>query len=209
MRTFDPSQIDRRELHHLLTRGVAPRPIAFVSTLAADGRGNLAPFSFFNLGGFNPPSLVFSVLADRHGREKDTLRNIRETEEFVICAVTRGMAERMAMASTDAPRGIDEFELAGFARADSVIVRPPRVAESPIALECRLHAILPHGDGPLAAHYVIGEIILMLADESMLDASGLPDPARLDLVGRMGGSHYIHARGDLLFEIPRPADRQR
>jgi flavin reductase (DIM6/NTAB) family NADH-FMN oxidoreductase RutF len=201
--------MDRRELHHLLTRAVAPRPIALVSSLSPESRGNLAPFSFFNLGGTNPPSLVFSVVNDRHGREKDTLANVRETREFVVCVVTRAMAERMTAASAAFPRGVDEFEESGFTRAPSNRVRPPRVAESPVALECRLHAIVPHGTGPLAANYVIGEVMLLQVDERVLDASGRPDPARIDFIGRMGGEYYLHARGDLLFELPRPPDPPR
>lgn len=209
MRRFDPSEMERREVYHLLTHSVSPRPIAFVSTLSADGRGNLAPFSYFNLGGINPPSLVFSVLNDRQGREKDTLVNIRETREYVICAVTRSMAERMNQASAAFPRGVDEFDQTGFGRAPSERVRPPRVAESPLAMECRLHAIVPHGEGPLAGHYVIGELLLLHAMEEILDPAGRPDPVRIDVIGRMGGDYYVHARPDALFTLPRPVDPPR
>ncbi len=209
MRQFDPRQLELRETYQLLTRVVSPRPIAFVSSLDADGGGNLSPFSYFSLGGVNPPSLVFSVLNDRHGREKDTLRNIRETGEFVISAVTREMAERMNATSAAYPRGVDEFDVAGFTRATSERVRPPRVAESPLSMECRLHTIVEHGVGPLAGHYVIGEMLLLHAVESVLDADGRPDPARIDFIGRMGADWYVHAAPPALFELPRPPDPPR
>jgi flavin reductase (DIM6/NTAB) family NADH-FMN oxidoreductase RutF len=209
MKRFDPRQLELRETYQLLTRVVSPRPIAFVSTLSADGGGNLAPFSYFNLGGINPPSLVFSVLNDRHGNEKDTLRNVRETGEFVISAVTRAMAERMNATSAAYPRGVDEFDQAGFTRVPSELVRPPRVAESPLAMECRLHAIIDHGAGPLAGHYVIGEMLLLHADESVLDTGGRPDPARIGFIGRMGADWYVHAAPPALFELSRPTDPPR
>jgi flavin reductase (DIM6/NTAB) family NADH-FMN oxidoreductase RutF len=186
MTRFDPRRLELREIYQLLTRVVSPRPIAFVSTLSGEGTGNLAPFSYFNLGGINPPSLVFSVLNDRHGSEKDTLRNIRETGEFVISAVTREMAERMNLTSAAFPRGVDEFDQAGFTRAPSELVRPPRVAESPLAMECRLHAA-----------------------ESVLGADGRPDPERIGFIGRMGADWYVHAAPPSLFELPRPPDPPR
>lgn len=204
MKRFDPRQLDLRATYQLLTRVVSPRPIAFVSTLSADGTGNLAPFSYFNLGGVNPPSLVFSVLNDRHGREKDTLRNIRETEEFVICAVTREMADRMNAASAAYPRGVDEFDEVGFRRFPSELVRPPRVAEAPLAMECRLHAVFDHGAGPLAGHYVIGEMLLLHVAESVLGDDGWPDPELIGFIGRMGADWYVHAAPPALFAMARP-----
>jgi flavin reductase (DIM6/NTAB) family NADH-FMN oxidoreductase RutF len=206
MKRFDPREVDRRETYHWLTRVVSPRPIAFVSTLSREGKGNLAPFSYFNLGGINPPSLVFSVLNDRHGNEKDTLRNIRETGEFAISVVTRAMAERMNATSAAFPRGVDEFDEAGFTRRPSELVKPPRVAESPLTMECRLHVIVDHGTGPLAAHYVIGEMLLLHADEAILGADGRPDAERIGFIGRMGADWYVHAAPPALFELARPPD---
>jgi flavin reductase (DIM6/NTAB) family NADH-FMN oxidoreductase RutF len=206
MRQFDPGSADLRENYQMLTRIVSPRPIAFVSSISRDGKGNLAPFSYFNLGGANPPSVVFSVLNDRRGAEKDTLRNIRETQEYVINVVTRAMAGQMNVTSISFPRGVDEFDQAGFTKVPSVRVTPPRVGESPVAMECRLHAIVPHGDGPLAGHYIIGQVLLVHLDEAFLDADGRPDPPRLDLIGRLGADWYVHAAGSSLFELPRPQD---
>lgn len=208
-RQFDPEVISLRDAFALMTRIVSPRPIAFVSTLSADGRGNLAPFSYFNLGGANPPSVVFSVLNDRFGKEKDTLQNIRETGEYVISVVTRSMAERMNITSYAFPRGVNEFQEAGFTPIGSHRVAPPRVGESPIALECRLHTVVTHGEGALAGHYVIGQVLLVHVDEAVLDESGRPDPARIDFIGRMGGDWYAHAAGFALFEMPRPEARPR
>ena len=209
MTRFDPATLSPREVYQLLTRVVSPRPIAFVSTLAADGRGNLAPFSYFNLGGINPPSLVFSVLNDRHGREKDTLINARETREYTISVVTHAMAERMNQASAAFPRGVDEFDAAGVTPHPAARGEPPPVAESPISMECRLHTIVPHGDGPLAGHYVIGEMLLLHVDPAILDSDGRPDPARIDFIGRMGGDYYIRSRPEALFELSRPPDPPR
>lgn len=206
MREFDLGALPLRDAFQIMTRIVSPRPIAFISTLSAEGKGNLAPFSYFNLGGASPPSVVFSVLNDRSGKEKDTLLNIRETREYVISVVTRSMAEKMNITSIAFPRGISEFEKAGFTPVPSKLVAPPRVAESPISMECRLHATVPHGDGPLAGHYVIGEVLLVQADESVLDLKGRPDPELVDFVGRMGGDWYAHAAGAALFKLPRPAD---
>jgi len=209
MKHFDPAALQRREVYHLLTRVVSPRPIAFVSSLSARGEGNLAPFSYFNLGGVNPPSLVISVLNDRHGQEKDTLLNIRETGEYVICAVTRSMAEKMNETSAAFPRGVNEFERAGFTPVPSLRVKPPRVGESPLAMECRLHTIVPHGEGPLAGHYIIGEMLLLHADEGILDRDGLPDPTQIHFIGRMGADWYVDAARTAMFELPRPADPPR
>jgi len=198
-----------RDAFHVLTRTVGPRPIAFVSSLSAKGEGNLAPFSYFNLGGAHPPSVVFSVLNDRHGREKDTLLNVRETGEYAISVVHRAMAEKMNVTSRAFPRGIDEFEQAGFTHAPCELIRPPRVAESPVSMECRLHTIVPHGEGPLAAHYIIGEVLLVHVQDAVLDEEGRIDPRKLDLIGRMGGDWYAHAAGSALFEMPRPPDPPR
>jgi flavin reductase (DIM6/NTAB) family NADH-FMN oxidoreductase RutF len=142
----DPSPGD---VHRLLLHCVAPRPIAFVSTVFADGKPNLAPFSYFMAGGANPPSVVVSPLTDRDGEPKDTLRNIQETREYTISVVTYPMQERMNHTSTEFPYGVSEWEEASFERADSAHVRPPWVAESPKAIECRLFQIVPHGNGCL------------------------------------------------------------
>ncbi len=203
MPQFELSAMERREVYQLLTRVVAPRPIAFVSSLDPEGGGNLAPFSFFSMGGLNPPSLVFCPVNTRDGFVKDTVRNIETTGEFVVNVVTRSMAEAMNQASWTYPPESDEFDEVGFTRAASDLVAPPRVAESPVAIECRLHRILRHGEGALASNYIIGEALKVHVDEAVMDA-GSPDARKLDLVGRLGADWYVHVEPESLFELPRP-----
>jgi flavin reductase (DIM6/NTAB) family NADH-FMN oxidoreductase RutF len=198
--TADPLQ-----RYRLLTSVIAPRPIAFVSTLDADGGGNLAPFSFFMMGGGNPPSLAFSPLHDRRRGAKDTLRNIEATGEFVVNVVTRAMSERVNQASFDYPPGVDEFDAAGFTREASALVRPPRVAESPAAMECKLFQVVRHGDGPQAGSYVIGEIVHVRVHDDALRADGLFDTAGQGLVARMGRDEWAELRPGEVFDLPRPS----
>jgi flavin reductase (DIM6/NTAB) family NADH-FMN oxidoreductase RutF len=204
---FELAQCASRDVYQLLTRCVAPRPIAFVSTLSPAGEPNLAPFSYFNLGGLKPPSVVFCPVNDREGRVKDTLYNIEHTREYVIHVVTREIAAPMNLTSFAYPRGVNEFLEAGFTPVPSVMVRAPRVAESPVAMECRLYQIVTHGDGPLAGNYVIGEVLLIDIRDDLLDAAGLPDPARMGLIGRMGGDFYVDTISEALFELHRPTAR--
>lgn len=199
----------RGEVYQLLNRLIVPRPIAFVASLSAEGIANLAPFSYFNAGGANPPSLCFSVLYDREGKPKDTLVNIRATREYTVNIVSRALAEGMNVASAEWPAEVDEFERAGLTKAPSLRVAPPRVEEAPATFECRLHLIVPHGDGPVSAHYVIGEVVAAHVKESVLDEAGLPDAAKLDVIGRMGGDSYVQAGRDALFEMARPVSPEK
>jgi flavin reductase (DIM6/NTAB) family NADH-FMN oxidoreductase RutF len=203
MSEYQMNELEIRDRYLLLNRLVAPRPIALVSSLDAHGRGNLAPFSFFNLGGANPPSAVFCPLNDRHGEAKDTLRNVRATEEYVISIVTREMAEKVNQASWTYARGVDEFDQAGLTRVDSRIVAPPRVKESPVAMECRLFRVVEHGEGALASAYVIGEIVHIHVDDAVL-TDGMPDPLKLDQVGRCGADWYSRVTAETMFELGRP-----
>lgn len=191
--------------YRLLTSLIAPRPIALVSTLDADGRGNLAPFSFFMMGGGNPPSLAFSPLHDRARGAKDTLRNIEATGEFVVNVVTRAMAVKVNQASFDYSPDVDEFGVAGFIREPSLVVRAPRVAESPAALECRLFQVVRHGDGAQAANYVIGEIVHVRVHDDALRADGLFDTAGQGLCARLGRSEWATLCPEVVFELPRPS----
>ena len=200
---FDLTSLPVRDRHALLTRVVGPRPIALVSSLGADGRGNLSPFSYFMLGGASPPSVAFCPVNDRHGAEKDTLRNVAATREFVVSVVTPAMAERMNQASYAYPHGRDEFDEAGFTRAPSVAVRPPGVGESPVRLECRVFAVVPHGAGAGASNYVIGEVVHATVDDALL-TDGLPDNRKLALIARLGADYYTRVGADTLFELGRP-----
>ena len=203
MAEYPMNDLDIRNRYLLLNRLVAPRPIALVSSLAGNGLGNLAPFSFFSLGGANPPSAVFCPLNDRNGKAKDSLINIRETKEYVINIVTRAMAEKVNQSSWNYARGVDEFDQAGLTRATSRIVAAPRVAESPVAMECRLFQVVEHGQGALASSYIIGEIVHVHVDDTVL-TDGMPDPVKLDQVGRCGADYYTHVGVGSLFELPRP-----
>ncbi len=196
---------DPLKLYRLLTSLVAPRPIALVSTVDAAGRGNLAPFSFFMLGGGNPPSLCFSPLHDRRRGAKDTVRNVEATGEFVVNVVTRAMAERVNQASYDYAADVDEFDASGLTRAPSQVVRPPRVSESPAALECRLFQLVRHGDGPQAANYIIGEVVHVHVADAALRADGLFDTGGQGLLARLGRDEWAALTADAIFNLPRPA----
>src|SRR5688500_11466645 len=194
-----------RERYRVLTTVIAPRPIAFVSSLDGAGRGNLAPFSCFGMGGNNPVSCIVCPITMRDGTDKDTTRNILETGEYVINIVTREMAERMNRASFTYARGDDEFDRAGFTRASSRRVRPPRVAESPAHLECRLFQTVRHGEGPGASVYLVGEVLHVGVDDAAC-TDGVPDNRKLEQLARLGGDWYLSVRPEQLFEMPRPTE---
>ena len=205
-----PSQLAHREIYNILISAVAPRPIAWVSSLSASGQPNLAPFSFFNAVCAKPPLLAFapamrapkkSEAAAAAGQPKDTLRNIRETKEYVINVVTYKLAEAMNLTSGDYDASISEFEVAKLASAPSKLVRPRRVAESPVSFECKLHQILDFNPGPEGGSLVIGEIVSIHVDDRHLKEGRL-DRNSLDLIGRMGGMQYT--RTTERFEMARP-----
>jgi flavin reductase (DIM6/NTAB) family NADH-FMN oxidoreductase RutF len=207
-----PSQLAHREIYNILIGAVAPRPIAWVSSLSASGQPNLAPFSFFNAVCAKPPLLAFApamrspkkseaAAAEPAGKPKDTLRNIRETGEFVINVVTFELAEAMNLTSGDYDAAINEFEVAKLASAPSKLVRPRRVAESPVSFECKLHQILDFNPGPEGSSLVIGEIVSIHISEQHIKEGRL-DRNSLDLIGRMGGIQYT--RTTQRFEMARP-----
>lgn len=192
------------ERHRWLTPIIAPRPIAFVSSLSASGVGNLAPFSFFAMGGQRPQSVAFCPIADRSGNPKDTLRNVRETGEFVINIVSRAMAEQVNQASAPYPFEVDEFDVTGFTRVASEIVKPPRVAEAPASLECRVFQLVPHGEGPQHGTWVIGEVLMLHVRDELLAADGLPDTGKIQPAARMGRHEWAFVTPENMFELRRP-----
>lgn len=200
---FDAGQLSSVEAYRLLNHCVAPRPIAFVSTLSSDGQPNLAPFSYFMAGGANPPSIAFSPTPSRSGI-KDTLRNIQATGEYVVNIVTYAMRERMNATAAALPHGVSEWDEAGFASLPSAKVKPARVADSPLAMECRLHRIVAHGEGPSSAHYVIGEIVWFHVARSLLTPDGNIDATQIGYIARMGGDWYDHVTSETMFELSRP-----
>lgn len=199
---LDLSTLPPRDAYQWLIGTILPRPIAWVSTIAADGRTNLAPFSFFQGVTSNPPTLMFVPVNNRAGEKKDTLRNIELVSEFVVNLVSREQAEAMNRTSALLPYGESEFETFGIESAPAELVRPPRVAGASVSFECRLHQIVPIGDGPLAANVVFGRILLMHVRDDVLGSDGWPDARKLDLVGRLGGEDYATTRDR--FSLPRP-----
>ncbi len=203
-----PSDLPHSELYSILLNSVAPRPIAWVSTISASGKINLAPFSFFNAVCVDPPLLAFAPglrqpkqpQAD-HGEAKDTLRNIRETKEFVVNIVTYELAEAMNLTSGEYDESVNEFEVAKLTPAPSQIVRPPRVAESPVSFECKLHQILDFSPRPTSGSLVIGQIVSVHMNDAHIKEGRL-DRNSLDLIGRMGGIQYT--RTTQRFEMVRP-----
>jgi flavin reductase (DIM6/NTAB) family NADH-FMN oxidoreductase RutF len=203
-----PPDLPYSEFYNLLISSVVPRPIAWVSTVNAAGQPNLAPFSFFNAVCADPPLLVFAPGLRRprqpdavHGEAKDTLRNVRETKEFVVNVVTYELAEAMNLTSGEYDASVNEFELAKLTPQPSKIVRAPRVAESPVSFECKLHQILDFSSAPTSGSLVIGKIVSIYIDDAHLKEGKL-DRDSLDLVGRMGGLQYT--RTTQRFEMVRP-----
>ncbi len=202
MRTIDPMQIATKDLHQFMLGAVAPRPIAFASTISADGVPNLAPYSFFNAFSSNPPILIFSSNRRvENNTTKDTLQNVKETGEVVIHAVSYAMARQMALCSIEYDATVDEFAKAGFTPLPSERVRPFRVAESPVHMECVVDDIIPLGDKGGAGNLIVCRMVLMHISEEVLTPSGRIDPQKIDLIGRMGRFYYARASGDAIFEV--------
>ena len=199
---FNPDQISPVVLYQHLIRVIAPRPIAWVSTVSLSGLTNLAPFSFFTGVGAKPPSIVFCPANRRDGTPKDSLKNILDTGEFVINVVPFRLSEAMNLSSAELPPNESEFELTGIETAESSIVKPPRILASPVSLECTLLHHLPLAPGPGGANIVVGRIVQLHLDDAVLDDAGWADPGLLDLIGRLGGASYC--RTTERFDLPRP-----
>jgi flavin reductase (DIM6/NTAB) family NADH-FMN oxidoreductase RutF len=200
---FDAAELSRADAHRLLLYCVAPRPIALTSTLSADGAPNLAPFSYFMAGGANPLSVVISPTSDRDGKPKHTLRNIEATGEYVINVVTHAMREQVNVASAEYPDGVSEWQKCGLTPAPAARVRPARVLESPLAIECRLFQVVPHGRGPQSANYVIGEVVYIHVARAIMP-EGVIDARLVDYISRMGADWYARTEPEVMFEMPRP-----
>lgn len=203
--SFDPKETSLSKFQGLVQGAVGPRPIAFASTLDAEGRPNLSPFSFFNVFGMNPPLLIFSP--SRRGRDnttKHTYENVKDVPEVVINVVNFAMVQQVSDASADFPKGVNEFEKVGFTMQPSELVRPFRVKESPVQFECRVMQVIETGGGPAAGNLVLCEILRMHVDPMILNEKGRIDPYKIDLVGRLGGDYYVRASGDAVFEVPKP-----
>lgn len=203
MRAIDPAEHAYNDLYKLMIGAIVPRPIAFVSTVDADGVRNLAPFSFFTGCGTNPPVVCFCTSVRQGPRpQKDTLSNVEATGEFVVNIVSEDLAARMNLTSAEAPPEVDEFTLAGLTPLASELVRPPRVAESKVHMECRLRQIVRVSDKPGGGNLVLGDVLRFhVREEVLLDGLKI-DPDRLNAIGRMGGPAYVRTHDR--FEMQRP-----
>lgn len=204
MTSFEPKDVSTAKLHSYLLSAVAPRPIAFASTMDANGNPNLSPFSFFNMFSANPPVLIFSPARRvRNNTTKHTLENVEITKEVVINVVNYNIVQQMSLSSTEYAQGVNEFEKAGLTMLKSDIVKPFRVAESPIQLECKVNDIVKLGTEGGAGNLIICEVVKLHINNTILDESGSIDQEKLDLVARAGGSYYSRAKSGF-FEIPKP-----
>ncbi len=208
MLTINPKEIPVGKMHAYLLGAVTPRPIAFASTIDADGKVNLSPFSFFNCFGANPPILIFSPA--RRGRDnttKHTYENVLEVPEVVIHIVKYEMVQQMSLSSTEYAKGVNEFKKSGLTEVPSVMVKPPRIAEAPVAFECKVLQVIPTGNEGGAGNLVICEVVYMHIDEMILDSEGKIDPFKLDAVARLGSDWYCRVQGDAIFKVPKPLEK--
>jgi flavin reductase (DIM6/NTAB) family NADH-FMN oxidoreductase RutF len=190
------------EIYHALVSVITPRPIAWVTTVDEAGRVNLAPYSFFNVFSSNPPVVVFSPGLRRDGSKKHTLLNVEATGEFVLNSAVEALAEQVNLSSKEIDYGESEVDLTGLTTIPSDVVRPPRIAESPVALECTLLQVIPLGDGSGAGNLVVGRVVKIHVDETVIGPDGRVDPTKLRTIGRMGGDHYCRTVD--LFQLERP-----
>jgi len=204
MKSFEPKELTTPQLHSYLLSAVAPRPIAFASTIDQDGNPNLSPFSFFNVFSANPPILIFSPARRvRDNTTKHTLENAELTGEVVINVVNYDIVQQMSLSSTEYAEGVNEFVKAGLTMKKSDLVKPFRVEESPVQMECKVNEIVKLGTEGGAGNLIICEVVKMHINESVLDENHSIDQEKLDLVSRAGGSFYSRAK-DGFFEIPKP-----
>lgn len=198
-----PSERDAKATYRFLTTAVAPRPIAWVTSVNQAGVVNAAPFSWFNSVCPDPPMVMIAIGNRPDGSPKDTVRNIRDTHEFVVNAVPRSLVQVMVDSSADYHPDVSEVDSLGLQTAPSRTVRPPRLADSPIHLECRLERVLPIGRGGNHS-LVLGEVVHIAVDDAVLGEKGLVDPTKLTLVGRWGGADYVDTSSR--FTVPWPKD---
>jgi len=205
IKSIDPAELETKEVHKILLSSIAPRPIAFVSTIDAKGSVNLSPFSYFNVFSSNPPILIFSPSRRvRDNTTKHTLENAKETKEVVINIVNHSIVEQMSKSSSEYDKGVNEFIETGLTQVPSLKVKPPRVLESPISFECNVNNIVSLGDSGGAGQLIIAKVVQIHINKDYLDSEGNIDSEKLDLVARMGGDWYTRVNKDSMFKIPKP-----
>lgn len=205
MLTLKISDLSPMQMQNYLQYAIAPRPICFASTIDTAGNINLSPFSFFNMFSTNPPMCVFSPARRvRDNTTKHTLENVLDVKECVINIVNYDMVQQMSLASTEYGKGVNEFEKAGFTMQKSHLVKPPRVAEAPVQLECIIKEVIPLGEQNGAGNLILAEIKLIHIKEEILDSEGKIDQAKIDLVARLGGDWYCRVTPESLFKVAKP-----
>jgi len=208
MLTIDPKQVSPQQFHAYLLGAVTPRPIAFASSMDLKGRVNLSPFSFFNCFGANPPLLIFSPARKaRDNTTKHTYENVLEVPEVVINIVNYSMVQQASLASAAYPKGVNEFRKAGFTEVPSAMVKPPRVGEAPVSMECKVLQVIRTGNMGGAGNLVICQVLLMHVKEEVVDETRMIDPFKLDAVARLGKDWYCRVQGNAIFKVPRPSDK--
>lgn len=202
---IDPKELSVPQVHKHLLGAIGPRPIAFASTIDAEGRPNLAPFSFFNVFSANPPILIFSpARSGRTNETKDTYENAKVVPEVVVNIVNYDLVHQMSLSSSPYPKGTNEFIKSGLTPVESDIVKPFRVQESPVQFECKVIEVKELGDQGGAGNLIICEVVKMHIRKDILDDNGLIDQFKIDLVSRMGGNWYCRADKNSMFEIQKP-----
>ena len=205
MLTIKTSDLSPAQLQNYLQYAIAPRPICFATTIDQAGNINLSPFSFFNMFSTNPPMCIFSPARRvRDNTTKHTLENILEVKECVINIVNYAMVQQTSLSSTEYAKGINEFDKAGFTMLSSELVKPPRVAEAPVQMECAVTEVIHLGDRPGAGNLILAEIKLIHIKEEILDDEGKIDQAKIDLVARLGGDWYCRVTPENLFKVAKP-----
>jgi flavin reductase (DIM6/NTAB) family NADH-FMN oxidoreductase RutF len=205
MIVIDCKNTETKVLHQYLLGSIGPRPIAFASTMDRNGNPNLSPFSFFNVFSANPPVVIFSPARRvRDNTTKDTLANVIETKEVCINVVNYDLVEQASLASTEYPRYVNEFKKAGLTPVASDLIRPFRVKESPVQMECRVMEVISLGEEGGAGNLVMAEVLRMHINPDVLNENGMIDQTKIDLVGRMGADWYVRAHGEALFEVEKP-----
>ncbi len=205
MLTINTSELSPAQLQNYLQYAIAPRPICFATTIDKEGNINLSPFSFFNMFSTNPPMCIFSPARRvRDNTTKHTLENVLEVKECVINIVNYPMVQQMSLSSTEYAKGINEFEKAGFTMLPSQTIKPPRVAEAPVQMECVVTEVISMGENPGAGNLILAEIKRIHIKEEILDADGKIDQAKIDLVARLGGDWYCRVTPENLFKVAKP-----
>jgi len=205
MKTINPKETGLKEISNFFTSAIIPRPVAFVSTIDENGNPNLSPFSFFNIFSSDPPIMIFSPAKSAlTGKQKDTYYNIKANSECVVHIANYAMVEQLSVTSGAYPAGTNEFIKGGFTEEKSLLIKPPRIKEAPIAFECKVNQVIELGEKGGSGNLVICEIVMIHVDEDLLDANGNVIAEKLDPIARLGQNYYVRFTKEDMFETPKP-----